>query len=192
MLTTQEVDSLTRLIEGKRTPKDGMETHFLRVIQGQAMPCSPLERAWYQYWKDGLHRVEKTDSHQPRGEETAAALCEQEERIKYLEQCIEKLKLEQVRRIQIDHLIIEKLKLEQARLIEIHRVTISEKYATIESLKKEVALLDKFLKNAHKTLQKYEPLPPLIMTDIQAANERAATRMAHNSMVIYSSTDGQD
>lgn len=51
MLTTQEIERLKDLISGRRQPTDGMEKHFLRVIKGDAPPCSTKEQEWYQYWK---------------------------------------------------------------------------------------------------------------------------------------------
>jgi hypothetical protein len=41
-----------QLVSGKREPESGMEKHFLKVIKGEAFPCTKEEKEWFQLWKD--------------------------------------------------------------------------------------------------------------------------------------------
>jgi len=50
MLTDQEKEDLNLLIKGERHPENGMEKHFLRVLKGEASPCTKKEKEWHQYW----------------------------------------------------------------------------------------------------------------------------------------------
>ena len=43
--------SLTNLIAGTRPPSNGMEKHFLKVIKGTNLPCTPEEKEWFQWWQ---------------------------------------------------------------------------------------------------------------------------------------------
>lgn len=52
----QEIILLTQLIKGERPPANGMEIHFLRVVNGKASPCSHKEKEWYQFWLDSKDR----------------------------------------------------------------------------------------------------------------------------------------
>jgi hypothetical protein len=54
MLTAKEKDDLTILIKGERPPESGMEKHFLNVLNGNALPCSPQEKEWHQYWLQNI------------------------------------------------------------------------------------------------------------------------------------------
>lgn len=179
MLTTQELEKLKQLIAGKRQPSDGMETHFLRVINGDALPCSPREREWYQYWQQETGTIEDADDYREPHHETIAALRQRDAIILSLQEQIGRLNREK----------------EAAN--EKNALLLREKDSSIDVLRKEVALLETFLKNAHKTLQKYEPLQAPLVTDVQAVNERKirdAERQAqqHFTKEIYSSTDGQE
>ena len=50
-----ERDELVALAEGGREPSNGMEKHFLRVLAGSAIACTPKEKAWVELLK---HRRE--------------------------------------------------------------------------------------------------------------------------------------
>ncbi|TVT53430.1 MAG: hypothetical protein FHK80_18990 [Azoarcus sp. PHD] len=155
MLTPEEVERLEQLIDRRRPPEDGMEAHFLRVMDGGAMPCTPKEHSWCLYWQQG--RVKTPAIHQP----------------------------------------IDELERMHSMLLEKHRLELEEKNKTIEALTKENSRLETWLKNAHKALANYEPLPPPLVTDTQGDNER---KMRHAEIKLsqlltkgnYSSTDGQD
>ena len=161
MLTTQELEKLKELIAGRRQPSDGMERHFLRVINGDALPCSTKEQEWYQYWRQEPDIAEKSDDRSEDYSEAIAALRQRDEVIFSLER------------------------------------QIREKNASIEALRKEVAMLEEFLRKAHKALEKYEPISSPLVTNVQAENVRkvreAEQRAAyHFTKGIYSSTDVQD
>lgn len=161
MFTTQELEKLNHLIAGKRPPSDGMEAHFLRVINGDALPCSQKEREWYQHWQQESGTSVEADDFRENYREALAALRQRDATIVSLEE------------------------------------QIKGKDVSIEALRKEVAILEKFLKNAHKVLEKYEPISSPLVTDVQAENERKmrdAERGAsyYFTKEIYSSTDGQD
>jgi len=161
MLTTQELEKLRQLVAGKRPPSDGMETHFLRVINGDALPCSPKEREWYQYWRQKSGTAEEADDCPEGYREAICAVRQRDAIIASLEG------------------------------------QMRDKDAIIEALRKEVAILEGFLKNAHKALEEYEPISSPLVTDVQAANERKmrhAEQKAsyHFTKGIYSSTDGQE
>jgi len=51
MLSIDETDRLKALITGVRPPETGFEKHFMRVLRGEAMPCSLQEREWYEFWR---------------------------------------------------------------------------------------------------------------------------------------------
>lgn len=48
---------LKQLIKGERPPANGMEIHFLRVISGDASPCSEKEKDWYRFWVNSKTKV---------------------------------------------------------------------------------------------------------------------------------------
>lgn len=50
-MTDEQKISLTALISGQRSPQNGLEFHFLKVVSGNAIPCSPIENEWYVFWK---------------------------------------------------------------------------------------------------------------------------------------------
>jgi hypothetical protein len=50
MLSEREILEINQLASGIRSPKNGMEKHFLRVIAGEAIPCSSKEENWLRYW----------------------------------------------------------------------------------------------------------------------------------------------
>ncbi len=92
MLTSQELEKLKQLIAGKRSPSDGMETHFLRVINGDALPCSPKEREWYEYWRQESGTVEEADDYREKYLEAIAALRQRDALIASLEEQLRELK----------------------------------------------------------------------------------------------------
>lgn len=178
MLTSEEAARLKQLVEGHRAPEDGLEAHFLRVTRGEATPCSPKEQLWYEHWRQ-TGGDPKVEVQRLNYEKTAALLSEREKRIEQLEGRIDELTRE------------------QSRTAEKNRFLLLDKDNAIESLKKEISTLEKWLKNAHKTIEKYEPLPPPIVTDAQATNERRMRKAEHDMSYMltkgnYSSTDGQD
>jgi hypothetical protein len=151
-----------------------MEMHFLRVIKGDASPCSPKEHEWYQYWQQEIGMSEEAGDDSEQNLEAVAALHQRDAMILSLKEQIHRLSRDQ----------------------EAHALLLREKDASITAHRKEIALLEKFLKNAHETLQKYEPIQPPLVTDVQTENERKmrdAEKQAqyHFTKEIYSSTDGQ-
>ena len=57
MLTNEQKCSLQTLINGERAPATGMEKHFLKVIQGEALAASSEEKAWLQYWQTSIAAI---------------------------------------------------------------------------------------------------------------------------------------
>lgn len=51
MLPIDEADRLQALITGEQRPETGFEKHFMRVVRGEAIPCSAKERVWYEFWQ---------------------------------------------------------------------------------------------------------------------------------------------
>lgn len=47
-LDTYEKQSVMTLAQGARQPSTGLELHFLKVLDGTAIPASPLENLWYK------------------------------------------------------------------------------------------------------------------------------------------------
>ena len=47
------------IAEGRVAPANGMEKHFLRVLKGDARPCSPEEREWVSYYNAQLTTPQK-------------------------------------------------------------------------------------------------------------------------------------
>jgi uncharacterized protein YifE (UPF0438 family) len=136
MLTTQEAARLKQLIEGHRMPDDGMEKHFLRVIRGEAMPCSSKEQEWYQHWRQANGNLIESEDYRRKYEEATARLREREETIRILEERIAGFERE------------------SKRLGEV----LQRKDQSIEALTKEIVHLKEWLKNAHEALNKYEPI----------------------------------
>jgi len=50
MLTDDEIIAIEQLILCKRSPVTGLEKHFLKVLDGQAVACSPIEHKWLDHW----------------------------------------------------------------------------------------------------------------------------------------------
>lgn len=53
----QDMILLKQLIKGERPPANGMEIHFLRVMSGDASPCSEKEKEWYRFWVNSKTKV---------------------------------------------------------------------------------------------------------------------------------------
>lgn len=141
-----------------------MEIHFLRVLAGEAIPCSPEEREWVEIW--GEHTKPTCDG--APFEDLKAEIEAQKFKIRSLEQKIEDLKT--------SCLALENMKDENSRL------------------HKEIALQNDYLAACHTTIQKYEPLPAPMIIDHEVEALRVMQRGGHKSdaFVVYSSTDGQD
>jgi hypothetical protein len=52
--------SLMELVLGLREPETGMEKHFLKVIKGQSIACSPEEKEWFEWWKKTHNKTKET------------------------------------------------------------------------------------------------------------------------------------
>lgn len=134
MLTPEEVTKLNHLIEGRRVAEDGMERHFLCVISGEALPCSPKEQEWYQHWQQALST--ESENYRSKYEKVATLLSEREETIRILEKNIAGLERDLKRLGSV----------------------LQQKDQSIGTLTKEISRLEGWLKNAHETLNKYEPI----------------------------------
>ena len=51
-LASIEKERVRDLAEGRVKPATGMEIHFLKAINGQAIACTPKEREWLDYWNN--------------------------------------------------------------------------------------------------------------------------------------------
>jgi uncharacterized coiled-coil DUF342 family protein len=91
MLTVAEVASIDQLIERTRPPIDGMERHFLRVIDGLALPCTPKEREWYEHWQSTRRTAVLIDDYRARYEEAVTLLDGREETIRVLDERVHDL-----------------------------------------------------------------------------------------------------
>ena len=49
-----EKESLEELISGFREPNNGMEKHFLKVIKGNGLACTPELKEWLKWWKESF------------------------------------------------------------------------------------------------------------------------------------------
>lgn len=138
LLTIEELKSIEQLIQGTREPGNGMERHFLQVINGLAKPCSPKEREWFEYWcsldKDASDF--NRDDFKHKYESALEIISERERTINYLQQHIASLKSE----------------IQQLALVQ------EQQNHSNESLLKEVTQLKAFLHKAHLALEKYEPV----------------------------------
>lgn len=61
MLSEEEILEINQLANGIRSPKNGMEKHFLRVIAGEAIPCSSKEEKWFRYWAESKNLDTKNE-----------------------------------------------------------------------------------------------------------------------------------
>jgi hypothetical protein len=62
-MTPEEIEDLRGLIDRRRPPRDGMEIHFLRVLEGTARAASAKEKEWLQWVLDN-----KADAPQSRSD----------------------------------------------------------------------------------------------------------------------------
>jgi hypothetical protein len=62
MLTDAEMAKLLLLINGARPPDNGMEKHFIKVINGTSIACTAKEKEWYEYWINSQNKIEPTSS----------------------------------------------------------------------------------------------------------------------------------
>lgn len=53
-----DVSRVLGLASGQIAPATGMEIHFLKVVAGTALPCSPEEQEWFEEWKREVSRQE--------------------------------------------------------------------------------------------------------------------------------------
>jgi uncharacterized protein YifE (UPF0438 family) len=81
MLSASEITELDSLIVGNRSPVSGIEKHFVRVMSGEAIPCSAKEKEWYQHWQRASSDVPRPDDHQQKYEEASQLLHDSEETI---------------------------------------------------------------------------------------------------------------
>lgn len=56
-MNPEEIEDLKGLINRSRPPRDGMEIHFLRVLEGTAMACTSKENEWLQWALSNDNRV---------------------------------------------------------------------------------------------------------------------------------------
>lgn len=63
MLSIDEANRLKALITGSRPPEAGLEKHFMRVLRGEAMPCTAKELEWYEFWR--LNQSTPPETHKP-------------------------------------------------------------------------------------------------------------------------------
>lgn len=57
-MNPNSLERLKGLVNGDREPENGMERHFLKVIKGDGLACTPELKEWYQCWtslKDSTH-----------------------------------------------------------------------------------------------------------------------------------------
>ena len=50
-------DSIARLkdlVNGNREPANGMEKHFLKVVKGNGLACTPELKEWLKWWKESF------------------------------------------------------------------------------------------------------------------------------------------
>lgn len=168
MLAEQELRRLTALIDGAEQPTSGLEKHFLRVIRGDAIPCSPKEREWLQaiLLVQGARR------------ESGAHVSQDAE--------IEALRSEIANRAAV----IADLQKELKRLAGIN----DSRDQLIHQLDAKVSMLEGHLNKCHEALAKYEKVPPPVVTDVEKDNKKLLrrARLPGQCMVVYSSTTGQD
>jgi len=65
MLSSDEIKRLQSLISGTRAPETGMEQHFMRVMRGEARPCTEKEEEWNEIWRSaqfGAHMIKRSFS----------------------------------------------------------------------------------------------------------------------------------
>lgn len=166
MLAEEERRRLFALVDGSEQPNTGFELHFMRVIRGDAHPCSPKEREWV--------RVALSIG----GGENASS--------GQLDDTLETLHSE----IESRGVVIGQLQRELASL----RQQNASQDLLVSQLNAKVSMLEKCLAECHKALARYERTPPPLVTDVQKDNERGLSRdrSMGSRMIVYSSTTGQD
>lgn len=172
MLNEQEIGRIQSLLDGSVQPETGFEKHFLRVIRGESIACSPRENEWLRFAIASQQDSADRPSPQWRQGEII-------ERLHY--------EIEQ-RQSAISSLRQE---LESQRGLNVQNADL------ISRLNAKISQLEGFLAECHKTIAKYEKLPPPLITDVEAKN--ALLRKHANAVMtklltkdIYSSIDGQD
>lgn len=180
MLTEEEIDRVKLLTRGAVLPKPGMEMHFLRVIRGEAIPCSPKEREWFEV------ALELQEGWRVRSYETVRPLLNLD-----AGEVVERLRAEVAAR---DAVIAA-----QERELEYWNNLDPAHAEDVAGLKAKISLLEGFLSECHKALAKYERLPPPLVTDVQGENEKmmkAAEKRRFREVLQmdsnYSNIDGQD
>ena len=65
MLTPTEKRRVIDIATGKLCPENGIEKHFLQVVNGHGLPCTPKEKAWCSYYKEHSDLHAKADQVKP-------------------------------------------------------------------------------------------------------------------------------
>jgi septal ring factor EnvC (AmiA/AmiB activator) len=173
----KDAERIISLASGEIPPKSGMEIHFLRVLKGDALPCSAEEREWLKIWQE--HNGYPYLAAETRGtnnlsealkqsETTRANLNEQPDR--------SKKKIEELEdRVKVLTNENGALKAQMAKV----SAEEWERIETIDRAKKEAY--------AKKQRIEYEKRDEL-------AKRIAAQQIGHGyrSQAVYSTTDGQD
>ena len=53
-MNDDEKEILEELISGFREPNNGMEKHFLKVVKGNGLACTPELKEWLKWWKESF------------------------------------------------------------------------------------------------------------------------------------------
>lgn len=178
MLIEEEMLRVKELIQGVVPPASGMEKHFLRVIRGEAPPCSPKEREWFevalamQHSKSVRFDIGAGHAGNLEADSVVERLCSE---------------------IAARDVVIAAQEKELTywdNLDPAHAENVAQ-------LKAKISLLEGFLAECHKAVAKHEKIPLPLVTDVQGANELRQRREAFKMDRLltkdnYSSIDGQD
>lgn len=162
-----DIAKIIALANGHIAPATGMEIHFLKVLAGEALPCSLEESEWVE-----IFRAQKNEGMKPEVDPSIARW---------------RMEIDDLRnQLDISRNAIEDLKAANRSL--------TAMAAENRQLKDEIAVLNGYLAACHKTIQKYEPLPHPTYIDHEAEAARARLRQSDipNAFVVYSATDGQE
>lgn len=85
-ISEDEMGHVQSLAEGRLEPANGMEIHFVNVVNANGIACTPKEKEWMAYWVSIKDNIRKAD------DETAVHTSEVKSDASYIDNITEKIK----------------------------------------------------------------------------------------------------
>lgn len=173
----KDAERIISLASGEIAPRNGMEIHFLRVVKGNALPCSAEELAWLRIWQE--HKGYSYPAAETRGTNQLSEALEQLDATRA--NLNEQLDRSKKKIDELEHLVKVLTKENGALKAQMAKVS-QEEWKRIEAI-------DHAKREADEKKQRieYEKRDEL-------AKRIAAEKFGHGyrSQAVYSSTIGQD